>query len=156
MELKQRYTIKKDAKTDVITYKEYENLKGYNVKPKPGFNLDDMVSVNKMIIINPTLIEKLVDKKCQRKLEKILKMLTIIYEEDDDTNPDGTSLQLALNEIEKFRSLVDNKYKEYMKDKEYKLLIKKIEILKSEIKLRQQEKLRLLEELENKTSKKGR
>ena len=83
MEVKQKYSIIKDAKTDVITYKEYENLKGFKTKPKKSFKSEDMVNVSKMIVINPSLIEKLVDKKCKRNLERILKMLTIIYEDDE-------------------------------------------------------------------------
>ena len=41
-----------------------------------------------------------------------------------------------LNEIAKFKELLDTKYKEYMKEKEYKLMLKKLEILENEVKLR--------------------
>lgn len=154
MEVKQKYSIIKDAKTDVITYKEYENLKGFKTKPKKSFKSEDMVNVSKMIVINPSLIEKLVDKKCKRNLERILKMLTIIYE--DDESDDTTPLHMALDELEKFKTQVREKYKEYMAEKEYKLLLKKIEILIREVKLREATIYQRIELEERTQGKKGR
>ena len=34
MSEERKFVVKKDAKSDVITYMEYEKLKGFNVKPK--------------------------------------------------------------------------------------------------------------------------
>lgn len=153
MNVTQRYTIKKEAKTDVITYKEYETLKGYQTKPKKT-NYDDIANVSKMIVINPSLIEKLIDKKCKKTFERILKMISIIYEDEDGTDP--TPLELALNELEKFKTLLREKYKEYMKEKEYKLMKKKIEILEMEIKSRKEIIYNNIESKELKTGKKGR
>ncbi len=133
MAINKRFVVQKEAKADSITYMEYENLKGYNVKPKHNLEIKDMINVNKMVIINPSLIEKLVDKKCHRTLEKIIKMLSIIYEDDSE---DDTPLHLVLDEIAKFKSLIIQRYREYMKDEEYKLMLKKLEILKSEVKVR--------------------
>ena len=129
------FVVKKEANSEVITYMEYEKLKGYNVKPKKSTDIYDMINVNEMVIINPTLIEKLVDKKCKRTLEAIIKMLSVIYDDGEDS--DG-ALHKALTEIDKFNAQIENKYKEYMKEKEYKLLLKKLEILRREVLLRVQ------------------
>ena len=128
-----RFVVKKDAKTEVITYMEYEKLKGFNVKPKDNLNFEDMINVNEMIIINPSLIEKLIDKKCNRTLEKILTLMSVI--EDDSGDEDG-SCDLILDEVERFKTLVMNKYKDYMEEEKFKVLLKKIEIIEKEIKLR--------------------
>ena len=133
MNEEKRFVVKKDAKSDVITYMEYEKLKGFNVKPKDSLNFEDMINVNEMIIINPTLIEKLIDKKCKRTLEKILTIMTII---DDDDSDDDTPFDLVLDELERFKSLVRGKYKEYMEQEKYKLVMKKIEIIEKELNLR--------------------
>ena len=127
-----RFVVKKDAKTEVITYMEYEKLKGFNVKPKDNLNFEDMINVNEMIIINPSLIEKLIDKKCKRTLEKILTFMSVVGEGDDE---DG-SCDLILDEVERFKTLVMNKYKDYMEEEKFKVLLKKIEIIEKEIKLR--------------------
>ena len=133
MSSERKFVVKKDAKTDVITYMEYEKLKGFNVKPKDNFNFEDMINVNEMIIINPTLIEKLIDKKCKRTLEKFIMMLSIIDEDDSD---DSSNVDIVLDELERFKTLVTNKYEEFMEKEEYKMLLKKIDIIKKELELR--------------------
>lgn len=128
-----RFVVTKDENTQTITYKEYDNLKGYDFKPKNKLSKEDIINVDEMVIINPSLIEKLINKKCKKTLEKILKLISFIYD-DDETGEESVSL--ALNEISKFKELLDTKYKEYMKEKEYKLMLKKLEILENEVKLR--------------------
>lgn len=150
MNEEKRFVVKKDAKSDVITYMEYEKLKGFNVKPKDSLNFEDMINVNEMIIINPTLIEKLIDKKCKRTLEKILTIMTII---DDDDSDDDTPFDLVLDELERFKSLVRGKYKEYMKQEKYKLVMKKIEIIEKELNLRKSVRVQEILEEESRRSK---
>lgn len=128
-----RFVVTKDENTQTITYKEYDSLKGYDFKPKNKLSKEDIINVDEMVIINPSLIEKLISKKCKKTLERILKLISFIYD-DDETGEE--SVTLALNEIAKFKELLDTKYKEYMKEKEYKLMIKKLEILENEVKLR--------------------
>ena len=149
MNEEKRFVVKKDAKSDVITYMEYEKLKGFNVKPKDSLNFEDMINVNEMIIINPTLIEKLIDKKCKRTLEKILTIMTII----DDDSDDDTPFDLVLDELERFKSLVRGKYKEYMKQEKYKLVMKKIEIIEKELNLRKSVRVQEILEEESRKSK---
>ena len=128
-----RFVVTKDENTQTITYKEHDSLKGYDFKPKNKLSKEDIINVDEMVIINPSLIEKLISKKCKKTLERILKLISFIYD-DDETGEE--SVTLALNEIAKFKELLDTKYKEYMKEKEYKLMLKKLEILENEVKLR--------------------
>lgn len=133
MEKTKRFVISKNEDTQTITYKEYQNLNGYDFKPKNKLSKEDIINVDEMVIINPSLIKKLISKKCKKTLERILKMISFIYDEDDTGEE---SVELALNEMSKFRNLLETKYKEYMEEKDYKLMIKKIEILENEVKLR--------------------
>ena len=133
MAVSKRFVVTKDKKNDSITYVEYDLIKGFGVNPKNKVKIEDRINVNKMVIINSSLIETLVSKKCKKNLEKIIKLLSAI----DDTGDDG-SLEIALTELEKFKSYLKNKYKEYMEKKEYDLYLKKLEILESELKLRKQ------------------
>ena len=133
MEKTKRFDISKNEDTQTITYKEYQNLNGYDFKPKNKLSKEDIINVDEMVIINPSLIKKLISKKCKKTLERNLKMISFIYDEDDTGEE---SVELALNEMSKFRNLLETKYKEYMEEKEYKLMIKKIEILENEVKLR--------------------
>ena len=144
MSEERKFVVKKDAKSDVITYMEYEKLKGFNVKPKKTLNFEDMINVNEMIIINPTLIEKLIDKKCTRTFEKILTIMSIIDDSDDE---DDTPFDLVLDELARFKSLIESKYKDYMEQEKYKIVMKKIEIITKELELRRSARIQdILEE----------
>ncbi len=143
MAISRRFVVKKEAHEETITYMEYEKLKGFNVKPKDSLEIEDMINVNEMIVINPGLIEKLVSKKCKRRLEKIILMLSVVYE--DEASDDG-AIEMVLDEMEKFKTMLRKKYKDYLKKEEYKLYLKKIEILESEARIRINEKRREIQE----------
>lgn len=134
MSISKRFVITKNDINNAITYLEYEKIKGFDVKPKEDVAFEDMINVSKMVIINPSLIDKLVDKKCKKTLEKIIKMTSIIYDEEDDDS--SGQLGFILNEIEKFKQLLEYKYHKYMEEKSCKILLKKLEIIESEVKLR--------------------
>ena len=78
--------------------------------------------------------EKLVSKKCKRTMEKIIMMTSIVDNTDED---DADSFfGLILDEVTRFKSLLDEKYKDYMEKEEHKLLLKKLEIIEKEMMLR--------------------
>lgn len=131
MSLEKKFVVKKDAKTDVITYMEYEKLKGFSVKPKSDAHFEDMINVDKMILINPSLIEKLISKKCTRTFDRIIKMLSVVSDDDDDDSDSGYTL--ILDEIARFKDLLISKYQQYMEEKAYELNLKKLELLEQEV-----------------------
>lgn len=135
MGINQRFLVIKNKDSKTIKYFEYDKLDGYNIHPKQNVKFQNAINVNKMIIINPTLIEKLVDKKIKHKFNNLINLLSFVYENDDATS-DG--LELALNETEKFRMELINKYKKYLSEEKQSLMEKKLEILEDEIKLRMQ------------------
>ena len=129
----QRFLVVKNKDEKAIKYFEYSKLNGYNIRPKKNVRFEDAINVDRMIIINPTLIEKLIDKKVQRKLTALINMMAIVCESDDES---GDGLYLALDEVEKFRNEVFNKYKAYIAEEKLMLISKKIAILEDELKLR--------------------
>ncbi|MDD5980229.1 MAG: hypothetical protein PUC23_03860 [bacterium] len=153
MGVSKRFVVTKEQIKGAITYLEYERINGVSFKPKKS-DFEDMINVSKVVVINPSLIEKLVNKKCKRTLEKLIKMTGVIYDQDDEDGDAG--LSFILNEIEKFRQLLDSKYKEYMKEKEYKLYLKKLEIIESEVKLRKKVLEKKLESEISMEEKKGK
>ncbi len=131
----QRFLVVKNKDAKDIKYFEYDKISGYNIKPNPKLKFQDAINVNRMILINPSLIEKMVDKKIKRRFDYLINLLSIIYENGDDS---GDGLELALNEAEKFRNELCNKYKQYINEEKYELLLKKIAILEDELYLRMQ------------------
>lgn len=141
----EKYIVIKEPKSERIIYMEYEKIKGLDINPKQNLSFEDMININQMIIINPSLIKKLVEKKCKKKIEKIIKMLSFIFENDEDS---GDTLDLALDELHHFKVLLKMKYKEHLDEKEYDLLMKKIEILEYEANIRKQHIYNLINEKE--------
>ena len=131
----QRFLVVKNKNSKEIKYFEYDKVSGYNIKPNPKLKFQDAINVNRMILINPSLIEKMVNKKIKRRFDYLINLLSIVYENDDES---GSGLQLALDEAEKFRNELCNKYKQYIKTEKYELLLKKIAILEDELYLRMQ------------------
>ena len=112
-----------------------------------------MINVSKVTLYNPILIKNYVSKKSKRNMDRILKLLKLLFDSD---NTDPSSFMLALNEIEKFRQLIMFKYKEFMDKKEYNILIKKLEILEQEVKNKMNYVYQEEFYLEEKKGKKGR
>lgn len=135
MGINQRFLVIKNKDSKTIKYFEYDKLKGYNIHPKQNIKFQNAINVDKMVIINPTLIEKLVDKKIKHKFNNLINLLSFVYESDDAT---GEGLELALNEAEKLRMELINKYKKYLSEEKQSLMEKKLDILEDEIKLRMQ------------------
>ena len=133
MAKEERFLVIKNKDSKEIKYFEYEKIKGYNITPKNNVKFEDAINVNRMILINPTLIEKMVDKKVKRKFDYLINMMSIVCDNEDET---GEGLYLALDEAAKFRNELFNKYKNYIKDEKFQLLEKKIAILEDELNLR--------------------
>lgn len=95
------YFISKDNKSGEIVYLEYDK-EGYKVTPKR--KKEDAIEVNKIVFVSPKLTEKLIKKKIDHKLDKLLYELNLINIDDED-NDSGNSEKIRdmLKEAEKFR-----------------------------------------------------
>ena len=131
----QRFLIVKNKDSKEITYFDYEKIDGYSIKPNPNMKFEDAIDVSRMIIINPSLIDKVAMRKINKKFEKLITMFGIVCEDDDES---GEGYILALTEADKFRQELNNKYKKFIADEKLELMLKKLAILEDELKLRLQ------------------
>ncbi len=150
------YLIVKEKNKREISYFEYDKLKGFNMAShNKNIKLKDAINVNKMIIINPSFVEKLINKRINLRMKKLLDILATIY--DDDGDDPGAAIIMALNEVEKFKREMINKYMEYMTREQLRLLDKKIKILEQDVTTRayylNEQRLKEEEEYETKKSK---
>ena len=106
-----------------------KSLTGLNFSPKN--NKDYGITVSKMIIVKPEIVKRLLIKSTKRKLDMFIRMLATLT--DDDTTSDA-SLREALNDLSRYRNIVEYKYKKYLESKYREQLIAKIDILEGEIK----------------------
>ena len=135
MGITKKFLVVKNKDEKMIKYFEYDKLKGYKITPNKNIKFEDAINVDTMILISPSLIEKMVEKKVKRKLTYLINMMSYICDSDDDNNT-ADGLFFALNEVEKFRNELYNKYKNYIKEEKMALLDKKLAILEDELKLR--------------------
>ena len=122
------YICKKTSNGSVVLI-DLKSLSGINFNPKNSKKYG--IAVSKIIIVNKEMVKKLLVKSTKRKLDKFLMTLASIT--DDDETSDA-SLREALNDLSRYRNIVEYKYKKYLDKKYREQLIAKIDILEGEIK----------------------
>ena len=131
--LDKRYHIIKDKEDKSITYFEYDKMDGYDLSPKKGIKIEDAINVNKVVIINPSLANKVANKKLDLKFRKLVAVLNVIFETDDET---GSAYHQGLDEVNRLRMELINKYRKHLSDEEADTFEKKLGILEHELKIR--------------------
>ena len=129
MSEKHYYINKKNSNKEII-YLDFDKLKGFDFSPKNHIKYDGIV-VNKMVIIKPSMIEKVLRRKIKKKLDLYLKLIIRFIESEDSDN--GESIREALNDLTRYKSIIAKKYMKYLDEKYLKLLIKKIALLEYEL-----------------------
>ena len=125
---KKNYVIAKKSSNGEITFIDYSKIDGFKVNPKNNINYPG-IEINSMILIKPIFIEKILKRKIKRKLNLYLNY--IVEESNDDS---GDNYDQVLSNIDRYRGIVEYKYRKYLDDKYINLLLKKINILDREIK----------------------
>jgi len=152
MAINQRFLIVKEKDSKEIKYFDYDKLDGYNLKAKEHIHFADAVDISRMIIINPTFIDKIATKKINAKFDKLINMMSFVCEHEDES---GEGYRIALDEANKLQMELINKYKKYIEEEKLELMLKKIEILSGELKLRLDVLMNSLE-MEEKSRGRGR
>ncbi len=129
---------------------------GVKMNPKLR-NHRDLIEVKEIIIINPSLKEKVLKLQFQVAFRRLFKIVMDSIEDDGtigDTN-------IVLDEILKAKKILQKKYKNQIKNEEYRMMWNKMSLLEKEItnkiilqKQRQEMFQRYMEE--TKEEKKGR
>lgn len=124
--------------------KDSKKLINYNVKVdgldvSPVNNVENQaIRVGEITIVDNDLQETYIKKRINRKMDKIIKFMLRILN-DDDTTEDDTGM--ALDELNRLKGIVMNKYQKYLKDAEYKSLLTKLILIEEEFKKSYKEKM---------------
>ena len=124
--MKQYFISKKNYKGEVV-FVNYDKANGYKLNPKNNYQYDG-IKVNEMIVIKPSLIEKIIKRKIKNRLDFYLK---IIIENLDGDNDDDT--RIALGDLERYKKVIKEKYSIYLDEKYMALLNKKIGLIENEL-----------------------
>lgn len=120
---------KKKNKNKLVDKTEIIELDGFMMGSKNKVYKIDGNNVRDIKVVDTKLASSLVNKQVSKKYEKLISYLTELLIDDDDS---GDSLREALNQIEKFRQEVKNKYRKFLKQKELEMMSKKLVLLQKE------------------------
>ena len=124
-----KYIIDKDNPNEKLLYYNV-NVVGLSVTPNksvPGYN----VIAKKLTLVDPELREAYIKQKINKKLDKVIKFMIKILNDEDTSDEDAG---IVLDEINKLKGIIINKYKEYMLESEYKALLTKLILIEEEFK----------------------
>ena len=120
---------KKKNKSKLVDKTELIELDGFMMGSKNKTFKIDGNEVRDIKVVDTKLASALVSKQVSKKYEKLIDYLTELLVDDDDS---GDSYREALNQIEKFRQEIKNKYRKYLKQKELEAMSKKLVVLQKE------------------------
>lgn len=89
------------------------------------------VVIKNLEIYDKKLAHPIAVIQVKKKYENLMKILPDLLISDDDS---GESIRHALNEIERFRQIIKNKYREYLKEEDLKLMSSQLKVLQHEAK----------------------
>ena len=87
-------------------------------------------NIRKIKIANRNLANPLASKKVMKEYNKLIEFLTDALLDEDD---DGETCREALNQIEKFRLIIKNKYRDFLNKKEIEKMSKQLVLLQKEL-----------------------
>ncbi len=131
-----KYTVIRKQDDQKLTYFKVK-MEGLDVNPinrVPGLN----IKAKKVVLIDENLKTEYIRQRVIRKMDKIIKFMIRILN-DDDTTDDDTGL--VLDEISRLKGIVINKYRYYLPMIEYKSLLTKLIIIEEEFKKNYNQKI---------------
>ena len=120
--------------------KKAETIKineAYNFLPKRKFNREDLSSITKVVLVEPSFVETIAKKNISKKLHILLEQVKIVL--NDETDDEGSAY--VLGEVDRLESIIMKNYAKYL-DIDYMTLIQnKLDLIKNEINLKQMMKV---------------
>jgi len=101
---------------------------GFSMGNNKVFKIENC-DIKSIKVTGSKLANPMVSELVMKKYHKLIALLTTLLTDDDDT---GDSLREALNQIEKFRLEIKNKYRDFLKKKELELMSKQLMVLQKE------------------------
>lgn len=129
------YIVNRDAKSKEMTYIEYEQAIGFDVRPKNKIKKNDSIDVTKVVFVSPTLIEKILNKKIDKEYNSILHLVGEILCDEDDSDDTGKMVGV-LNKVELFKSIIRKKYSKFMTREQTEKLLNRLNLMGKEVKRR--------------------
>ena len=116
----------KNKKSKVLYYKK--DVDGSEIKPS-GKSFS--INVDKMLLTDPDLINEYISIRLEKKFKSIISKLYEVLN-DEDATEEGVSI--LLDETEKFKEIVNNKYARFLDMQKKREFLAKIILIEEELK----------------------
>lgn len=125
---KRYYIVDKDNVEMMHGYIDIDKIKGFDFKPQNNVKYEG-IEVGHLTVASPELIKSILIRKTKRKINTYLNyLLTSVDDEDDDE-----ALTLFIDDIQRFKALIVNKYSKFL-DKAYiSSLLKKVRFVEKQL-----------------------
>jgi len=131
------YKVKNNIHKGKITNDiDFINLDGFVMPSRKKYFMIDGEKITGIKIVQNDLIGSIVSKTVSKKYKKLVKEITELLVDDDESEG---SMNEVLNMINKFRNEIKNKYLSYLGKDELQKMNKKLRILEKEAKSRLEE-----------------
>lgn len=122
------YVIKKKNKNKKLNKFNFEE-EGYVFKP--NIKSPNLIQMNRLSITNLEITNSILTKKLDKSFRKLAALILSILKDEDATSD---SAAIALNELTKEKSVIQRKYKEYLKKEEQEKYLKRLKVLEGQLK----------------------
>jgi hypothetical protein len=113
------------------------NLVGLDVTPKNHYKKAH-INAKKVVIADPKLCESYIKQRINKKIDKVIEFMVKLLNNDDSSDED---VGMVLDETNKLKGIIINKYKEHMKASDYKAILTKLLVIEEEFKKNYNQKL---------------
>ena len=122
-------------------YKKKKGLKGTVTYSKqkpyifnPAYRKNKkIIDINKLVIYNSKMIDNILQQKYIRRYKNLLKMVYLLF---NDAFPGDTGYPAVLDETSKLRSIILDKYYQYLSLAKSKQFLKELDYIESEVKIK--------------------
>ncbi len=131
-----KYVINKNENDKKLTYYNVK-MDGLEVKPINEAK-NQGIKAGSVLLVDDKLQDSYIKQRINKKLDKIIKFMLQILNEDSTSEDDSN---MVLDEINRLKGIIINKYKQYMKDQDYKAILTKLILIEEEFKKNYNEKM---------------
>ena len=123
------YICDKETKHTLYGYLDNSKITGFKIKPQNKIKYEG-IEVSKMTLLKPSLIERVLKRKTQKRLNAYLNFLMSTIDEE---GTDSESLVNVLDDIKWYKSIIISKYAKFLNPLYIKQILLKVKFIEEEL-----------------------